>query len=93
MIPAELKKLHNAPRKRPIRGVLRYKNQMAEICIANIGPKQRRMRLNFGLVAAAAGVAFVAVTAFTGLPAWTRLAAFVPFFGAALGFFQYKEKT
>jgi hypothetical protein len=66
---------------------------MGEVCIANIGPKQRLMRLNFGIFAAIAGAAFAAFVVLTGQPTWMRLLCFLPFSGAALGFFQWKDKT
>jgi len=66
---------------------------MGEVCIANIGPKQRRMRLYFGIAVAVAGVAFAAFVVLTGQPVWARLLAFLPFSAAALGFFQYRDKT
>jgi len=66
---------------------------MGEVCIANIGPKQRRMRLNFGIVAAVAGLAFAAFVVLSEQVLWIRLLAFLPFSAAALGFFQYQDKT
>ena len=42
---------------------------------------------------AVAGVAFAAFVVLTGQPAWARLLAFLPFSAAALGFFQYRDKT
>ncbi|MCX6018848.1 MAG: hypothetical protein NTZ50_10185 [Chloroflexi bacterium] len=66
---------------------------MGEVCIANIGPKQRRMRLGFGIVVGIVSVAFAAFIMLTGQPLWMRTLAFLPFSAAALGFFQYREKT
>jgi hypothetical protein len=66
---------------------------VGEVCIANIGPKQRQMRLNFGLASfAIAGLLLVALIAF-GAPWWTRLLVFLPAMLGATGFWQYKEKT
>jgi hypothetical protein len=68
-------------------------NQTAEVCIANIGPKQRRNRLYVGLAGMAAGlVAAIALSA-SGAPIWMRALCFVPFLLGALGVWQYQEKT
>ena len=64
-----------------------------EVCIANIGPKQRRARLLGGVVAAVATLLFAYLLVSFGLPRVARIAVFLPAFGAALGFLQYKEKT
>jgi hypothetical protein len=64
-----------------------------EVCQINIGPKQRRKRLNFGLVMLAFGGAGTALSVFPGFSRWLRLALFVPFALAGYGIFQAKEKT
>lgn len=64
-----------------------------EVCIANIGPRQRRARLLGGVVAAVATVLFAWILVFYGLPRTIRLTVFLPSFLAALGFLQYREKT
>jgi hypothetical protein len=62
-----------------------------EICVANIGPRQRRRRLLSGLAAllAAAG----AMALLHDAPAAARALLFLPLLGAALGIFQFLEKT
>jgi hypothetical protein len=66
---------------------------MGEVCIANIGPKQRRMRLNFGILGFAVSAMAAIVLIATGAPQWMRLLLFVPLMAGALGFWQYREKT
>ena len=59
----------------------------------NIGPRERRKRLRFGLVAFAVTVAIGVLLIATGVrPLW-RLPLFLPLFVAALGYFQAREKT
>ena len=64
-----------------------------EVCSINIGPKQRRKRLNFGLVMLALGSAGAAFLLFSGFSPWLRLFLFVPFSLAGYGIFQAREKT
>ena len=64
-----------------------------EVCIANIGPKQRRARLLSGVVAGVATLLFAWILVSSGLPRATRLVVFFPALGATLGFLQYREKT
>lgn len=68
-------------------------NDSATVCIANIGPRERRKRLGFGLVLLGIGVvgAFILVVADVGR-AW-RMALFLPFWAGALGVLQAREKT
>lgn len=68
-------------------------NASPEICIANIGPKERAKRLNSGIVGLAAGAIFVIAAIALGMPQWLRAFAFLPFAAGAFGFWQYKEKT
>jgi len=61
--------------------------------VANIGPRERRRRLRFGL--AAGGFSFIAAVlliASEASPHW-RLALVVPLFLAALGYFQARDRT
>lgn len=64
-----------------------------EVCIANIGPKQRRHRLNGGILTFSIGIALTVALIFVGTPVWLRLLAFLPFVAGASGFWQYQEKT
>jgi hypothetical protein len=59
----------------------------------NIGPAGRRRRLIGGIVLLVLGVAGAAVLVLGGVSRGARLALFVPFFGAALGFLQGRDHT
>ena len=65
----------------------------ASVCIANIGPRERRKRLVFGLVTLAASVVISFLFVFYGVRSVFRLFLFVPLFVGALGFFQYRDRT
>lgn len=64
-----------------------------QICIANIGPVQRRRRRDFGLVAL--GLALVATLAavLLGAGPWWRLAITPLVFGGFVGLLQAKGHT
>jgi hypothetical protein len=61
--------------------------------VANLGPRQRLRRLVTGGVALVVAVAVGVVLAKTGAPRPWRLVLFVPLWSAALGVFQYLDKT
>ncbi len=62
-------------------------------CMANIGPRERRKRLVFGVVALFLSVVISAIFVVEGVrPIW-RLWLFVPLFAGALGFFQSRDRT
>lgn len=63
------------------------------VCIANIGPRQRRARLRFGLLMAVVTVAGLVAAQVLELPGPVRLLLFFPAWSAALGIFQHREKT
>jgi len=65
---------------------------MVEECV-NIGPRERRRRLAFGLVFAVVGLAAAAALLFLGAPRPYRALLFLPFWGSTIGFFQYLDKT
>ena len=64
-----------------------------EICIANIGPRERDKRMKFGVVllafAALAACGFLALD----VNRLYRIALFLPFWLAAIGIFQARAKT
>lgn len=64
-----------------------------EICIANIGPAERRKRLNFGILSLVAGIILLGVMLVLGLSRWWRLPLFIVFAGAATGYYQWHDKT
>jgi hypothetical protein len=61
--------------------------------IPNIGPKQRRRRLVLGGVSLAAAAAIAAALVAGDASLALRTIVALPLYGAALGFFQYREKT
>lgn len=66
---------------------------VGEVCIPNIGPKERQKRLMAGAMSFIAGVVlFVIIQSFTW-PLWTNLLTLPLFFFSAIGFFQWKDKT
>lgn len=62
-------------------------------CVPNLGPREQRKRLTFGIPALGASVlvAVMLVLAHVG-PEWKILLS-VPFFLGALGVFQARDKT
>jgi len=68
-------------------------NDGGAVCLANIGPRERRKRLRSGIAAFGLSVVMAAVLGATGSsPAW-RLTLFPPLWVAGLGFFQARDKT
>ncbi len=61
--------------------------------LSNIGPRQRRWRLAYGLVALAAGFALALALVTNDVPQWWRLALWLPFTAAAIGILQAYHKT
>jgi fatty acid desaturase len=64
-----------------------------EMCIANISPSERRRRLFAGIIQFAVAFAVLALLIRLGVNPWWRLGLFVPFSGAAIGVFQWRERT
>lgn len=65
----------------------------ASVCIANIGPGERRKRLMFGVAMLAASVVISFLFVFYGVRPVFRLPLFIPLFAGALGFFQARDRT
>ncbi len=64
-----------------------------EVCISNISPRERRKRLIGGVVQFAITLAILAALIATGADRWWRLPLLLLFWGAASGFFQWRDKT
>ncbi|MFQ5778847.1 MAG: hypothetical protein ACE5IP_12650 [Terriglobia bacterium] len=65
----------------------------AAACVPNIGSKEIRKRLRRAMVVLAVGVGVAAVMILAGVERGWRLALLVPFWLAALDYFQAREKT
>jgi hypothetical protein len=59
----------------------------------NLGPRESARRRRIGWYSLAAGIAVAAALVLGGFPWWTRLAVFFPFWAAALGLLQAREKV
>lgn len=64
-----------------------------EVCIENISPRERRKRLVGGLIQFAVTLAILATLIATGADRLWRLPLLLLFWGAATGFFQWRDKT
>jgi len=64
-----------------------------EACIPNISPRERRKRLAGGVITFVISLTVLAVLVLTGASRWWRLALLPLFWGAASGFFQWRDKT
>ncbi len=65
----------------------------AEKCIPNISPRERLKRLTGGAVMLAISLAALAALVGLGASRWWRLALLPLFAGAAVGYFQWRDKT
>jgi hypothetical protein len=66
---------------------------MADVCIPNIGSRERRRRLLFGVALLVLGALVAAFLIIGGVhPLW-RLPLFGLFWAGATGIFQAREKT
>jgi hypothetical protein len=62
-------------------------------CVANIGPRERRKRMTYGVRWLARGGGVLAALALAGAPRWLRLGSFIPFLLGSFGVFQAREHT
>ncbi|WP_435095773.1 hypothetical protein [Halorubrum sp. N11] len=60
--------------------------------VCNIGPAQQRRRLLLGVGSLLLAVVAVGAIAVMEWPRWTLLASLFPLYGAAMGYFQYRER-
>ena len=68
-------------------------NETGEVCIANINAEGRRQRLTFGIVQFVLAIVILAVLMATGMDKLWRLPLFFIFMSAAVGYFQWHDKT
>ena len=61
--------------------------------VVNIGPGERRKRLNAGIIGFSIGIVLAVLLIALRAPAIWRLLLFFPFLFGALGVFQSRDKT
>ncbi len=64
-----------------------------DVCIANISPKERKKRLNFGIIQFIFGFVVLAVLLLVDVDKVWRLPLFIVFASAAVSCFQSYDKT
>ena len=62
-------------------------------CVPNLGPREQRKRLVFGIAVLGASVVIAPVLLLARVSLAWRLLLFVPFYLGALGVFQARDKT
>ena len=68
-------------------------SESGAICIPNISTRERRKRLAGGVISFVLAVGVLALLVASGAGQWWRLALFPLFWSAAVGFFQWRDKT
>lgn len=68
-------------------------SETAAVCIANIGPRERRRRMRFGVLLLVVGAGLAALLVGIDAHRFWRLALFLPFWAGAVGVLQAREKT
>jgi hypothetical protein len=64
-----------------------------QACTPNISPVERRKRLASGVVALAIALVILTILMVLDASRWWRLALYPLFMVAAVGFFQWRDKT
>jgi hypothetical protein len=70
-----------------------HEDSDGETCISNISPRERRKRLFGGILQFAITLIILAALMATGVDRLWRLPLLLLFWGAASGFFQWRDKT
>ena len=68
-------------------------NSFGDSCAANISTSERRKRLAAGVAQFLIALAVLAGLIAFGVDRWWRLALLPMFWGSAVGFFQWRDKT
>ena len=68
-------------------------SETGENCVPNISLPERRKRLVAGVIQFVISLTILAMLIATGADRWWRLTLLLLFWGAALGFFQWRDKT
>jgi len=67
--------------------------EIGEVCIANISPRERQLRMRFGMVQLAISLVILAVLVALDIDPLWRLPLIFTFGTAAVGYFQARDKT
>jgi len=68
-------------------------SEAGEVCVPNISTRERRKRLAAGVIQFVISLAVLAALMATGADRVWRLTLLLLFWGAAAGFFQWRDKT
>ncbi len=68
-------------------------DQAGEVCIANINSEGRRKRLRFGVTQFIFALVLLAILIAIGADRLWRLPLLLVFWGATIGYFQWRDKT
>lgn len=68
-------------------------SETGAVCIPNISTRERRKRLASGVITFAISLAVLAALLATDTARWWRLILLPLFWAAAVGFFQWRDKT
>lgn len=68
-------------------------SETGAVCIANIGPRERRKRIAFGVTLLLAGGVVAALLVGLRADRLWRLVLFLPFWAGAVGVLQAREST
>ena len=68
-------------------------NEPAEVCIANISPRERKKRMRFGIMQIVFGIVILAALLLFGADKVWRLPLFMIFAAGASSIFQALDKT
>ncbi len=66
---------------------------VSEVCIPNIGLRERRKRLAIGIIQFVLCLVILTLLVGSGVDRWWRLVLFPMYTAAATGFFQWRDKT
>jgi len=70
-----------------------HDEEISEVCIANISPRERQLRMRFGIVQFAVSLIILTVLVALDLDPLWRLPLIFMFWTAAIGYFEAKDKT